>query len=119
VLGLDRSRPPAFSAAFAGWGMVSRIRVVGVTRLLLVLFYLEVGFALIVVPWSAFWDRNYFAQALPSVHTFITNNFVRGAVSGIGIVNIFVGISELVSMMLARRQDPHVTLRPSPASEEQ
>ena len=91
----------------------------GVNRLFLILFYLEVGFALIVVPWSAFWDRNYFAQALPAVHTLITNNFVRGAVSGIGIVNIVVGISELIAMMLARRQDPHLTLRPSPPSEEQ
>ena len=34
-------------------------------RLLLIAFFLEVGFVLIVVPWSAYWDRNYFALALP------------------------------------------------------
>lgn len=71
-------------------------------RLLLIAFFLEVGFVLIVVPWSAYWDRNYFAQALPLLHGFITNNFVRGAVSGLGVINVSAGISELVSLMLSR-----------------
>ena len=69
-------------------------------------FFLEVGFALIVVPWSGFWDRNYFAQALPLVETFITNNFVRGAVSGLGVVNMAVGVWELISMLMARHAEP-------------
>jgi hypothetical protein len=72
-------------------------------RLLLVAFFLEVGFALIVVPWSAFWDRNYFAQALPAVQMLMTNNFVRGAVSGVGLVNLITGVHELMSMLLARQ----------------
>jgi hypothetical protein len=80
-----------------------------VRRLLLVAFFLEAGFALIVVPWSAFWDRNYFALALPAVHAVITNNFVRGAISGIGVLNIAVGIRELVSLFLARHAEPPVT----------
>jgi hypothetical protein len=80
-----------------------------VTQLLLVAFFLEVGFALIVVPWSAFWDRNYFAQALPAVHALITNNFVRGAVSGVGVVNVAIGVSELISLLLARHAEPPVS----------
>ena len=31
-------------------------------RLIYVAFFLEVGLLLIVLPWSAFWDRNYFAD---------------------------------------------------------
>jgi hypothetical protein len=80
-----------------------------VRRLLLTALFLEVGFALIVVPWSAFWDRNYFALALPAVHAVITNNFVRGAISGVGLLNIVVGVSELVSLFLARQGEPPVT----------
>ena len=53
-------------------------------RLILVAFFLEVGFLLIVLPWSAFWERNYFAHAVPLVQDVITNNFVRGAISGLG-----------------------------------
>ena len=87
-------------------------------RLLLIAFFLEAGFALIVVPWSAFWDRNYFAQALPFVHDVITNNFVRGAVSGIGLINIVVGVRELVAMLLARQSDTPTTLQQTSPSKE-
>ena len=86
-------------------------------RLLLIAFFLEVGFALIVVPWSAFWDRNYFAYAVPLVSDVITNDFVRGAVSGIGVINVVTGIAELASLFMARDQDMDVTPVP-PAQDE-
>lgn len=71
-------------------------------RLLLVAAFLEIGFVLIVVPWSAFWDRNYFVAALPAVHGLMTNNYVRGAVSGLGLVNVCAGLTELISLLMAR-----------------
>ena len=74
-------------------------------RLFIIAFFFEIGFALLVVPWSAFWDRNYFAEAVPAIHAIITNNFVRGAVSGLGLINLLSGISELVSILLGRRTD--------------
>jgi hypothetical protein len=74
-----------------------------VTRLLLVAFFLEVGLVLIVAPWSSWWDRNYFAQMIPGVHAIITNNFVRGAVSGLGVVNVAAAVTELLAMLMARR----------------
>jgi len=80
-----------------------------VKRLLLIAFFFEIGFALLVVPWSAFWDRNYFAEALPPVHAFITNNFVRGAVSGLGLINIFAGLGEIISILLARNMETDAT----------
>jgi hypothetical protein len=75
-------------------------------RLVLVALFLEVGFLLVVIPWSGFWDRNYFAQAVPAVQALITNNFVRGAVSGLGLVNVYVGLSELISTVSARHLSP-------------
>lgn len=82
-------------------------------RLVLVAFFLEIGFVLIVIPWSPFWDRNYFAQLLPALHALITNNFVRGAVSGLGLINVSVGLAELVSMLTARAPDRPVSISPS------
>jgi hypothetical protein len=82
-------------------------------RLFLIAFFLEVGFALMVVPWSSFWDRNYFAQAVPGVAAFITNDFVRGGVSGLGLVNLVAGMAELMSLLMARGQPPPVTPLPS------
>lgn len=75
-------------------------------RLILVALFLEVGFLLVVIPWSAFWDRNYFAQAVPQLEGLITNNYVRGAISGLGVVNVYVGLAELVSTLAARHPPP-------------
>jgi hypothetical protein len=80
-----------------------------VKRLFIVAFFFEIGFALMVVPWSAFWDRNYFAEAVPAIHAFITNNFVRGAVSGLGVINLIAGLGELISILLARNTDTDAT----------
>ena len=82
-------------------------------RLLLVAFFFEVGFMLIVVPWSAFWDRNYFAQVAPPIKALITNNWFRGAVSGLGLINVSVGLVELVSMVLSRAADRPASITPS------
>ena len=82
-------------------------------RLLLIALFLEVGFVLIVVPWSTYWDRNYFAQALPAVQPLITNNYVRGAVSGVGVLNILAGLTELVSMVVRRNADRPASITPT------
>ena len=87
-------------------------------RLLLVGFFLEIGFVLIVIPWSAFWDRNYFAQIVPPLAAMMTNNFVRGAVSGLGLINVLVGLSDLVSIVLARTGDRPVSIKPSQLAED-
>jgi hypothetical protein len=89
-----------------------------VRRLLLIAFFLEVGFVLVVVPWSVYWDRNYFAETLPFVRAVITNNFVRGAVSGLGVINIWAGIGELVSLMLSRNVERPAPIAPSHFAED-
>ncbi len=87
-------------------------------RLLLIAFFLEVGFVLIVVPWSSYWDRNYFAQALPFMLGMITNSFFRGAVSGLGVVNVAAGVSELGSLMLSRHVEQPAPITPSHFAED-
>jgi hypothetical protein len=89
-----------------------------VKRILLVAFFLETGFVLLVVPWSAYWDRNYFAQALPAVQPIITNNFVRGAVSGLGLLNIAAGLIEIVSMVARRHRERPASITSDALAEE-
>ncbi len=69
------------------------------SRLLYIAYFLEVGLILVFVPWSAFWDRNYFAESLPVLQLIVKNNFVRGAVSGIGVLNLVAGLADLRTMM--------------------
>ena len=71
-------------------------------RLVFVAFFVEVGLLLIVLPWSSFWERNYFAYLWPILQPLMTNNFVRGAVSGLGVLNLFAGLAELVPVFTAR-----------------
>lgn len=72
---------------------------------------------LIALPWSTFWERNYFAYALPALRPVLSNNFVRGAVSGLGVVNLLAGIAELAPVFGARRRPSEELLganRPGP-----
>jgi hypothetical protein len=85
-------------------------------RLLLGLLFIEVGVVLAIVPWSAYWDRNYFAESIPPLQALITNNFMRGAVSGLGLINLGTGVSEILSLLSARRShEPVITIRQSAA----
>jgi hypothetical protein len=86
-------------------------------RLLLTAFFLETGAVLLLAPWSQFWDRNYFAQGLPLIHALMINNFVRGAVSGVGTVNFFAAIAEMHAFFADRRVE-HVISLNNPAAEE-
>ncbi len=70
--------------------------------LLLAAFFLEVGFILLVVPWSSYWDRNFFAQAWPPLHAVLTSNYVRGAVSGLGVVNVMAAVGEISKIFSGR-----------------
>jgi len=71
-------------------------------RLLLTAFFFEAGLVLVIVPWSIYWERNYFVQALPLIEPLLTNDFVRGAVSGLGLVNLVAGFVEIWSFLTTR-----------------
>jgi len=62
-----------------------------------VLFCLEVGIILIVGPWTRAWTENSLSSSYPAVHEFLMNGFVRGAVSGLGVVDFWIGIARAVS----------------------
>jgi hypothetical protein len=56
----------------------------------------QVGLLLVVMPWwPAFWEHNYFAMAWPPLRPILSNNFLRGAVSGLGVVNLIAGFADL------------------------
>jgi hypothetical protein len=65
----------------------------------------EVGLLLVLIPWSRFWERNYFADIVPAIRFWITNNYVRGAVSGLGLINIWLALVELGGI-IGGRPDP-------------
>ncbi len=80
---------------------------------LTVIFYiilcLEIGIVLTVLPWVPHgwfglsdWGNNYFLIAASrkvgfGVQRFVASGWIRGAVSGIGILNLGMGLWELVN----------------------
>ncbi|MEW6319785.1 MAG: hypothetical protein AB1635_01725 [Acidobacteriota bacterium] len=60
------------------------------------------GLLLLLVPWSVFWERNYFAHAVPALGELTTNNYVRGAISGLGLLNLAGALSELADLVIGR-----------------
>lgn len=74
------------------------------TRLLFAAYFLEAGLILIVAPWSAFWDRNFFAESLPALEHILASPFARGAVSGVGAITAIAGLTELAAVFLTRRR---------------
>jgi hypothetical protein len=67
-----------------------------------------------VLPWwPPFWEHNYFAMAWPPLRAVLTNNFVRGAVSGLGLVNLCAGFADLAYLFGARVAG--ASQRPQPA----
>jgi hypothetical protein len=63
--------------------------------LLSIVFCLEVGVVLLVFPWSDYWDNNFFSTWVPAIHGLWDNSYVRGGVSGLGVVNIVIAFGEL------------------------
>lgn len=68
-------------------------------RMLLAVFFLEIGVLLIVIPWTSFWDQNVFIESSPWLKMMFNNHFVRGAVSGLGTINIGVAVLEMIALL--------------------
>ncbi len=58
----------------------------------LILFCLELGVFLLLLPWTGFWERNYFLIRYPELEVWLLNDYLRGAISGLGLVDVGVGL---------------------------
>ena len=51
-----------------------------------------------LIPWSAFWERNYFVESSAALALIFTSNYTRGAITGLGLVNVCAALAELADM---------------------
>lgn len=65
------------------------------SAILLVTFCIEIGLFLLIFPWTDYWETNYFAQLVPRWHVYWYNSYVRGAVSGLGGLNLYISLIEI------------------------
>lgn len=66
--------------------------------LLVAILCFEVGLFLFLFPWLDRWDYNYFAGLFPAYKAYWSSPYFRGAVSGLGLVNIYISLVEVVRL---------------------
>lgn len=65
---------------------------------LFALLCLEVGLFLLVYPWTGSWNWNWLIAGNPRWAPMLQSDQFRGAVSGLGILNIFIGAAEAIRL---------------------
>jgi hypothetical protein len=86
-------RPPP---AKYGSGMRWQRRVLGFC---LVVFAFELGMFLLVFPWLRNWDLSWVPVHSPHFSAIWMSSYFRGALSGLGLLNIYVALAELVKQL--------------------
>jgi hypothetical protein len=72
--------------------------------LLFALYCLEAGLFFIVVPWTRLWTLNPLLHSNLAVSLMANNPFVRGFVSGFGVIHILIGVKDILRLTQARRR---------------
>jgi hypothetical protein len=74
------------------------------SALLFIAFCLEVGCFLLIFPWTEYWDANFLVSVLPAAPRYWNNMYVRGGVSGLGVVNLYICLAEILRLRRFSRQ---------------
>lgn len=74
-------------------------------NVLFIIFCLELGLFLLIFPWTDSWGMNYFAwigplKLQPYWHQVWNNTYLRGAISGLGLLNVWVATAEALRMYI-------------------
>ena len=84
--------PPPAGHLHGGW----RLWGYRLGILLFVFLCATVGVFLVILPWHSEWTDNRFLLAHPDLRSFVAHGFVRGACSGLGLLDIWIGFWEAI-----------------------
>lgn len=62
------------------------------------IFAIELGVFLVMVPWTGIWEKNSLARLLPEWYGVWISPYMRGAVSGVGLLNLWIALTEVMSL---------------------
>jgi hypothetical protein len=104
---LTASMPTPISAppSKPGWFLKWHRRVLGFC---LVVFAFELGLFLLIFPWNSRWDLSWVPLHSQRFADIWMSRYFRGALSGLGLLNIYVAIGEAVKQLksiFGRNQD--------------
>jgi len=67
------------------------------------LYCLEAGLFFTIVPWTRVWALNPWLHNSMAVAMWADNPFVKGFVSGFGVIHLIIGTRDLLRALRARR----------------
>ena len=79
------------------------------SQVVYLLFCVEVGMVLLLLPWTLLWDNNFFFSLQPQHSEFWLSNHLRGAVSGVGLINLWMGVEEALEIFQHSRRRARVS----------
>lgn len=82
------------------------IHKLGIFLFIIVCF--EVGAFLTVFPWTPQWDNNAMANLFPWLRDLWGNSYFRGALSGLGLLNIYISLGEVSRLRRSASKLPPV-----------
>jgi hypothetical protein len=86
----DVKPAPPVNSNLAVW--LLRIRA-----LLLVTVCATFGVLLIILPWTPKWTDNVLLMSWPDLRPIVSNGFVRGLCSGLGVLDLWLGFWEAIN----------------------
>jgi hypothetical protein len=94
---MDVQADPETSQPAAGQSGAAPIWLQRLSLLVLVLFCVYLGVLVMVLPWwTRVWDENLWIQSHPALASVLHTGAVRGVISGLGLLDIWIGVSEAV-----------------------
>ena len=69
-----------------------------VIRIIAILFCVEIGLILLLLPWTLLWDNNFFFSLAPQWNHVWLSFYARGAVSGLGVINLWIAAAEALRL---------------------
>ena len=72
-------------------------------RLLFILYCVEAGTFLLLVPWFPIWDRTLVLIPLEALRTASLHPLMRGGVSGFGVLHLLWGAHDLDELLFRQK----------------
>jgi hypothetical protein len=73
-------------------------------NIIYIIYSLEVGLVLLWLPWKGIWENNLVLYLFPQIGPVVTSPFFKGAILGLGIDNILIGIYEVIRFKSSTKQ---------------
>jgi hypothetical protein len=95
--GPSANAPPAQAPLEEAAGAAAPVWLQRLSLFVLVLFCVYLGVLVMVLPWwTRVWDHNLFIESHPALAAVLHTGAVRGLISGLGLLDIWIGVSEAV-----------------------